>query len=30
VRGLMQGGDVGRYVFKNALRPRSKHGYWFW
>jgi hypothetical protein len=27
VRGLMRGGDVGRYVFKNALRPRGKHGY---
>jgi hypothetical protein len=30
VRGLMQGGDVGRYVFKNALRPRGKHGYGHW
>jgi hypothetical protein len=25
-RGLLQGGDVGRYVFKNALRPLGKNG----
>jgi hypothetical protein len=30
VRGLMQGGDVGRYVFKHALQPRGKHGYHKW
>jgi hypothetical protein len=27
VRGLMQGSDVGRYVFRNALRPLGKPGH---
>lgn len=31
VRGLIQGGDVGRYVFKHSLRPRGKgHGHSHW
>jgi hypothetical protein len=30
VRGLMQGGDVGRYVFKHSLQPRGKHGHHKW
>ncbi len=28
--GLIQGGAVGRYVFKHALRPRGKHGWQHW
>jgi hypothetical protein len=27
VRGLMQGGDVGRYVFKNSLRSGGEKGH---
>jgi hypothetical protein len=27
VRALMQGSEVGRYVFKHALKPRGRHGF---